>query len=79
MEARSQLRHRPTCEDTTALVRMTLFILADCGWIVNESSWRSTDSRGRLSPHSDFLMCGIHASLGILISSVSSTGVFCHN
>jgi hypothetical protein len=37
MEARSQLRHRPTCEDTTLLVLGTSFILADSRKIVNAS------------------------------------------
>ena len=35
MEARSQLRHRPTCGDTTVVLRMTSIILAECAEIVN--------------------------------------------
>jgi hypothetical protein len=41
MEARSQLRHRPTCGDTTVVLRMTSIILAECGEIVNANRlWR---------------------------------------
>ena len=35
MEARSQLRHRPTVEDTNVLMLVTSFILADRAEIVN--------------------------------------------
>jgi hypothetical protein len=35
MEARSQLRHRPTSGDTTVVVGATLIILADCADLVN--------------------------------------------
>lgn len=35
MEARSQLRHRPTVEDTIVLMLVTSFILADRAEIVN--------------------------------------------
>ena len=38
MEARSQLRHRPTCEDTNVLPRITSFILAHPVEIVNALS-----------------------------------------
>ena len=38
MEARSQLRHRPTCEDTTVVLRVTSIILADYEEIVNAAA-----------------------------------------